>query len=529
MTFMPIVGRELRVAARRRNAFRTRLAAAVAAIALGGWTLWLGADWQSASGMGRELFRALTACAFVFCLGAGPLFTADTLSAERREGTLGLLFLTDLHGYDIVFGKLAGAAVPAVFSLLAILPVLALPLLLGGVSLMQFGGMALALGNTLFLSLALGMVVSAFCREARSALALTFFLLFLLAFCAAVANGNVPRGSVGDWALTALSPTPAAILAAQAQFSFSDVRFLLALVGTHALAWVALLWASRAVSRGFLERPATGWLRRWQARWHAWNFGSRAGRREFRRRMLDQNPILWLASRNRMKPLLLNWLIGIALGVWLLGGGFLGRDWWSWSMTAAAAIFLQTPFKWLMASEAVHRWAEDRTTGALELLLTTPLDVPEILAGQMQAMRRMFAKPVMIVLLMEFLALGIGAVLGGNDTSMGGAALVTMLVFVADLLTLCWVGSWLGLVRRKPNQAFTGAVLRVMILPWLVFLALLTFTGAPTELGWIWLFWLFVCGTMDVYFLLKAREELGQRFRQLAAEPFRPAATTPAG
>ena len=529
MTFLPIVGRELRVAARRRNAFRTRLAAAVAAIVLGGWTLWLGADWQSAGGMGLELFQALTACAFVFCLGAGPLFTADTLSAERREGTLGLLFLTDLHGYDIVFGKLAGAAVPAMFSLLAILPVLALPLLLGGVSLMQFGGMALALGNTLFLSLALGMVVSAFCREARSALAMTFFLLFLLAFCAAVANGNIPRASVGDWALTALSPTPAAILAAQAQFSFSDVRFLLSLVGTHALAWVALLWASRAVSRGFLERPATGWLRSWQARWHAWNFGSRAGRREFRRRMLDQNPILWLASRNRMKPLLLNWLIGIALGVWLLGGGFLGRDWWSWSMTAAVAIFLQTPFKWLMASEAAHRWAEDRTTGALELLLTTPLDVPEILTGQMQAMRRMFAKPVMVVLLMEFLALGIGAVLGGNDTSMGGAALVTMLVFVADLLTLCWVGSWLGLVRRKPNQAFTGAVLRIMILPWLIFLALLTFTGAPTELGWIWLFWLVVCGTTDGYFLLKAREELGQRFRELAAEPFRPAATTPAG
>jgi hypothetical protein len=241
--------------------------------------------------------------------------------------------------------------------------------------------------------------------------------------------------------------------------------------------------------------------------------------------MLDRNPILWLASRNQMKPLLLNWLVGIALGVWLLGGGLMGRDWWTWSMTATVALLLQTPFKWLMASEAAHRWAEDRTTGALELLLTTPLDVPEILAGQMQAMRRMFARPVIAVLVMELFALGAGAVLGGNDTSMGGAALVTMLVFVADLLTLGWVGAWLGLVKSKPNQAFGGAVLRIMVLPWLVFLALLSFTGAPTELGWIWLFWLVVCGTTDGYFLLKAREELGQRFRELAAEAFQPAAS----
>ena len=28
--------------------------------------------------------------------------TADCLSEEKREGTLGLLFLTDLRGYDIV-------------------------------------------------------------------------------------------------------------------------------------------------------------------------------------------------------------------------------------------------------------------------------------------------------------------------------------------------------------------------------------------------------------------------------------------
>jgi len=66
-------------------------------------------------------------------------------AADRRHdqrgtprGTLGLLFLTDLKGHDIVFGKLAASSVNALYSLLAIVPVLGLTLLFGGVSGTQF-------------------------------------------------------------------------------------------------------------------------------------------------------------------------------------------------------------------------------------------------------------------------------------------------------------------------------------------------------------------------------------------------------
>ena len=38
--------------------------------------------------------------------------TADSLSAEKREGTLGLLFLTDLRGYDVVLTPTQRAALP---------------------------------------------------------------------------------------------------------------------------------------------------------------------------------------------------------------------------------------------------------------------------------------------------------------------------------------------------------------------------------------------------------------------------------
>src|SRR5437762_6345486 len=65
---------------------------------------------------GRYLFRALFGFAFVYCLFIGARLTADCLSEEKRDGTLGLLFLTDLKGYDVVFGKLAATSVNSIYA-----------------------------------------------------------------------------------------------------------------------------------------------------------------------------------------------------------------------------------------------------------------------------------------------------------------------------------------------------------------------------------------------------------------------------
>jgi len=105
------------------------------------------------------LFIAVGILAFAFSLLAGMFLTADCLSEEKREGTLGLLFLTPLKGHDVVFGKLIATSLHAFYGLLAILPLLALPLLMGGVTLGEFWRVNLVLVTTLFLSLAMGMFV----------------------------------------------------------------------------------------------------------------------------------------------------------------------------------------------------------------------------------------------------------------------------------------------------------------------------------------------------------------------------------
>jgi ABC-type transport system involved in multi-copper enzyme maturation permease subunit len=153
MPFLPIVERELRVAARRRATYWLRLFAVLAAVTV--WFTLLIAVRHSMGSVERALmlFHSVGVLALAASLVAGVFLTADSLSEERREGTLGLLFLTDLRGHDVVLGKLIATSLHAFYALLAILPLLAAPLLMGGVTGAEFWRVTLVLITSLFLSL----------------------------------------------------------------------------------------------------------------------------------------------------------------------------------------------------------------------------------------------------------------------------------------------------------------------------------------------------------------------------------------
>src|SRR3989442_7556859 len=176
MPLLPIVDRDLGVASRRRPTYRMRVNAALVAIAMFGWMMLTFLEAIPATWQGRYLFRALFGFAFVYCLFIGAWLTADCLSEEKRDGTLGLLFLTDLKGYDVVLGKLAATSVNSLYALLAILPVISLPVQLGGVTASELWQSALVLLNTIFFSLAAGIFVSTLSRDERKAMFTTVFV-----------------------------------------------------------------------------------------------------------------------------------------------------------------------------------------------------------------------------------------------------------------------------------------------------------------------------------------------------------------
>src|SRR6478736_3828775 len=135
--------------------FWLRIIAALVAfvIASGLFTLLVSIPGGGGAHPGGPLFAVLTWMSLAVALSAGLFFTSVGVSAGKREGTLGFLFLTDLRGYDVVLGKLLATSCRCVFALLAIFPVLACTQLLGGVDGGQFWRTILALLHALFFSL----------------------------------------------------------------------------------------------------------------------------------------------------------------------------------------------------------------------------------------------------------------------------------------------------------------------------------------------------------------------------------------
>src|SRR5207244_7389871 len=86
----------------------------------------------------------------------------------------------DLRGYDVVLGKLLATSLRGFYALLAVFPILAVTLLMGGVTGMQLWKTSLALVNALFISLAAGLFVSAISRDSQKALVATLLLVVLL-------------------------------------------------------------------------------------------------------------------------------------------------------------------------------------------------------------------------------------------------------------------------------------------------------------------------------------------------------------
>lgn len=108
MHFLPVVQRELRLAARQSRTYYIRMAAALVGFVI---LAYVGLAQQGLGlGGGGLLFLTLTQLAGWVCLGGGVRLTADAISREKRDGTLGFLFLSHLSGLDVVLGKLVAQA-----------------------------------------------------------------------------------------------------------------------------------------------------------------------------------------------------------------------------------------------------------------------------------------------------------------------------------------------------------------------------------------------------------------------------------
>ncbi len=481
MSFLPVVERELRAACRRRGTYRARWWTALLAMVVALFTLLV----ASASGgrvTGSGTFSVFSYYALMLCVLAGVFLTADAVSEERRQGTLGLLFLTDLRGYDIVLGKFMACWLNAFYALLGLLPAAALPVLLGGVTGAEFWRTALALINALFFSLAVGLCVSTFHSDSQRAMGhtLAWLLLFVAGFPIIAETGRRFLVAPSWLGFTWLSPFYPFSYASDVLHRLHPGTFWATLFGSGLMAWCFLgaaslalphVWQEKAVKQG--EGRVASWFKRRSL--------PPAKRARLRAKLLPVNPVLWLIGRG-YRPRWVPWLV---VASW--AGIVASSPWWApggspnalVSTTGPFGFGMVTPFgfllKLLLALQACHFFVEGRRNGTLDLLLCTPCADRDIIRGQSLALWRNFRWPVGLFLLLLFAPLVLGLLeFPGNPfgtnyqlTWLGGLFLCLAYTarMIVDLFAVCWFGMGMALTTKRPNLAAAFTVLVVLILP----------------------------------------------------------------
>jgi len=538
--FLPIVERELRVAARQSRTWWRRVLTMGLALVVFGFMLLVMGQLRSLSFLGRELCSALSAVGMIYALLSGPLTTADCLSRERREGTLGLLFLTDLRSYDVVFGKMAAASLSIVLDLTAALPVVAIPMLMGGVSLTQLAFVALALLNIMFLSLAVGTCASAFLASGRSALAATLAILFFLTLGLVFLGEEVLGIRLGSPAAPwfyMLCPAYAMQCCVGGMFTTPPRDYWLNMGGMHALGWTCLLAASWRTKNSWRNVPASPRLLRWQDRFERWRKGSRATRRAWRWSMLDQNPVSWLEGRDRLQERLLRGILLLAATLGAITHLLVPEQWPDEDWVFLWAIFAHYVLCLWIAIQAPRRLADDKESGAPELLLCTPVRPADIVRGCMLILWRWFGRALLALLALDVLmGLAYFSTRGRWDRFQTGDflefTLCAMVVAPVQTYSLARIGLYEGLVQASSLRASFTVAAKVGLLPWLLWIAFMLcmeftrrYLGFPARVTDQFAFaaWGGVHLLMCSLYLAHANRHLRHNFRRLAAQQIRPA------
>lgn len=404
LNIWPVVQRELREGARRPVNHRLRLWSAGV-----GTLLFYGVVANSdelAVQMGGWLLGGLHSLLLGLIFLIVPALAADCIARERREGTLGLLFLTPLTAGGIVAGKMLVQGLRAFTLWLAALPLLTIPFLAGGITWLD----ALSAFSLEFsaaeLCLAAGLLASSLARERSTAfllaflLAAGFLLLFNLLFYVvffvwwqglpvlkaadlwqlglkAMSSVLTELSGVRVWAAQS-SPTTASSTVA----GIWRRLCLLSPLVTILIFYAACRFAARRVERSWQDHVPSAWHNR-LIRWH----GTPFLRSVFRLKMqeyLDWNPIAWLQQYS-WKARVSKWwlcLVFLLIGCVACTAPEPGRD--------STLIVLMLTLAGFYTFAGISGFLEEKRSGALELLLVTPVSANQLIFGRAWGLWKQF-------------------------------------------------------------------------------------------------------------------------------------------
>lgn len=441
-----VVERELRAAARRPGTFWMRvLAGGFAALAL----------LQNTGNVrdGRNLFFTAVTLAFIACVFEGVRRASSSIATERTEGTLDLLFLTSLTGPELLRGKFAAIVISAFPTAVAVVPILAASLLLGGVSPGEFLRALLALAHALTLVITFGIVASARSPDGNAAMARTLIgiafsagILIFLAF-------SIPI-------LRAINPMTPVVSISGGEYARAQWSFWISIGLWQSFGWLWLQTTGRRLVAHSQAEQEKAFREVAPVRMEEWRYtpgNVMPARIKDSPRWFKENPIDWFTVRHmgmhegRWGVLFISLFLGV-LGVIAapLGGVF--------SFFAIATLVL------CLSVTSARSMARLKESGMLELLLTTPLGDRGILKGHRSGLNRVFLWPyVTWVLVMCTLVFREGR---GLDSFFFG-------YLIAGVCLAGWMTPWFGvaaaLKTKTPQRAVGWTIFFVLLVPRLFF------------------------------------------------------------
>ncbi|MDA7511513.1 ABC transporter permease, partial [Verrucomicrobia bacterium] len=448
--------------------------------------------------MGSNLLILISTISFVYSLFAGVFYTSDCLSAERRNGTMGLLFLTRLKSYDVTAGKLTAHSLSSIYGLVATIPILALSVLFGGVTDQQFVRTVLALFNCLFLSLSVGLLASSLFLEAKKTMTFTVLILGCLCF-APFFIGRVLNGLFNYTALHPLLLLTSPFSLIKSAWSGMNMLpywpsfFFLLFLGCvcFALSSVATSkWNQSSdkprfpsiggrinASPGRMIRAISNCIGTSQPKQPESKSDSLVGPFDIiATRANSANTLLWILL-----------LLGAAIFSWM----FLqpGR------MLLGIGVYSLFPFhiviKILIASDACRRLNQDRSSGLLELLCVTPEPIEHLPSAYSDRIRSHYFRPAVVLSTLNLLAFVAMYRDLMRQTNMEFDVLLLFILIMGggivmlflDFNALIWVGLKEGLVNRSVNRSIFMTLAKIMGAPWLGLMLLVGFLAGGINPG----------------------------------------------
>jgi ABC-2 family transporter protein len=466
MTLLPLIYRELRSRARNRATYWTRFAAVFAGAVICLPELLSGLSGMTPSAGGKHIFNALVAIGFLLACSASFL-TADVLSRERREGTLGLLLLTRVRRFDVLFGKFGSAGLTSICALAALLPLMMLPVLAGGVTGGEAFRKGLALLNALFMALAAGLWSSAGSLDQTRAIGRTVRLMLALVLIPlvleAIFQSFVPAH------LPILGTVSSVLAAGDSTYKTSPGSYWMSLFLVHIAAWGLLIVAAKFLrdaaqsDNEIIPERFTGdeyykaLARKWPQAW--------TGK--------QQQPIEFLARRQR----------GIKAALW--GAALIGL-FFNLGAMFFMAFGLRSILRWLpanMIGGALVAWAmsrfmvEIRRSGAFELLMTTPIGARTLVASQWNGLKQVLRWPL-LVMLFPYLSQILLVISGGPGPAWPMDRTLRQWAFILfgmtntffGVVALCWVALWFGLKARSHLGAIGWTIVVAKGVPFFIYL-----------------------------------------------------------